>query len=62
MAAPTFSNNNNLLRKQAPPSFQNPQQDMMALIENKLGKFLDAISNKLSSQEENQKRMEAKFD
>ena len=31
-------------------------------MENKLDKFLDAISNKLSSQEENQKRMEAKFD
>ena len=34
----------------------------MASMENKLDKFLDAISNKLSSQEENQKRMEAKFD
>ena len=31
-------------------------------MENKLDKLLDAISNKLSSQEENQKRMEAKFD
>ena len=62
MAAPTFSNNNNLLRQQVPPGFQNPQQDMMASMENKLDKFLDAISNKLSSQEENQKRMEAKFD
>ena len=31
-------------------------------MENKLDKFLDAISNKLSSQEENEKRMEAKFD
>ena len=34
----------------------------MASMENKLDKFLDTISNKLSSQEENQKRMEAKFD
>ena len=62
MATPTFSNNNNLLRQKAPPGFQNPQQDRMDLMENKLEKFLDAISNKLSSQEENQKRMEAKFD
>ena len=31
-------------------------------MENKLYKFLDVISNKLSNQEENQKRMEAKFD
>ena len=62
MAAPTFSNNNNLLRQQAPPGFQNPQQDRMALMKNKLDKFLDAISNKLSSQEENQKRIVAKFD
>ena len=31
-------------------------------MENKLDKFLDAITNKLSSHEENQKRMEAKFD
>ena len=62
VVAPTFSNNNNLLRQQAPLGFQNPQQDRMALMKNKLDKFLDAISNKLSSQEENQKRMEAKFD
>ena len=34
---------------------------MMALMENKLDKFLDAITNKLSSLEANQKRMEAKF-
>ena len=61
MASPTFSNNNNLLRQQAPLGFQNPQQDRMASMDNKLDKFLDAISNKLSSQEENQKRMEAKF-
>ena len=31
-------------------------------MENKLDKFLDAITNKLSSQEQNQKRMEDKFD
>ena len=62
MAAPTFSNNNNLLRQQAPLDFQNPQQERMASMENKLDKFLDAISNKLSSQEVNQNRMEAKFD
>ena len=35
---------------------------MMASMENKLDKFLDAITNKLSSQEQNQKRMEDKFD
>ena len=53
VAAPTFSNNNNLLRQQAPLGFQNPQQDRMASMENKLDKFLDAITNKLSSHEEN---------
>ena len=31
-------------------------------MENKLDKFFDAITIKLSSVEENQKRMEAKFD
>ena len=31
-------------------------------MENKLDKFLDAITNKLSNQEQNQKRMEDKFD
>ena len=34
----------------------------MASMEKKLDKFLDAITNKLFSHEENQKRMEAKFD
>ena len=34
----------------------------MVYLENKLDKFLDAITNKLSSHEESQKRMEAKFD
>ena len=53
MVAPTFSNNNNLLRQQARLGFQNPQQDRMASMENKLDKFLDAITNKLSSHEEN---------
>ena len=63
MAAPNFpNNNNNLQRQQALPGFQHPPQDRMASVENKLDKFLDAITNKLSSQEENQKRMKAKFD
>ena len=62
MVAPNFPNNTNLPRQQPPPGFQVPQQDRMASVENKLDKFLDAITNKLSSQEENQKRMEAKFD
>ena len=63
VAAPNFpNNNNNLQRQQAPPGFQHPPQDKMASMENKLDKFLDAIINKLSSHEENQKRMEAKFD
>ena len=34
----------------------------MALMENKLDKFLEVISNKMGNQDENQKRMEAKFD
>ena len=34
----------------------------MALLENKLDKFLEAMSNKMGNQYENQKRMEAKFD
>ena len=62
MVAPSFLNNNNLQRQQAPLGFQHPLQDRMASMENKLHKFLDAITNKLSSHEENQKRMEAKFD
>ena len=62
VAVPNFSNNNNLPRQQAPPGFQNSQQDRMVSMENKLDKFLDAITNKLSSQEQNQKRMEDKFD
>ena len=31
-------------------------------MESKFDKFIDALTNKMSSQEENQKRMEAKFD
>ena len=31
-------------------------------MENKLDKFLEAISNEMSHQDENQKRVEAKFD
>ena len=34
----------------------------MASVENKLDKFFDAITTKISSQDENQKRIEAKFD
>ena len=34
----------------------------MVSLEKKLDKFLDTITNKLSSHEEIQKRMEAKFD
>ena len=34
----------------------------MASMENKLDKFFDTITTKISSQDENQKRMEAKFD
>ena len=34
----------------------------MALMENKLDKFLEVISNKMGNQDENQKRMEVKFD
>ena len=34
----------------------------MASVENKLEKFSDAITAKLISQDENQKRIEAKFD
>ena len=42
--------------------FQQPQQDRMAYMENKLDKFFDAISTKITSQDENQRRMETKFD
>ena len=62
MATTNFPNNSNLQRQQVPPGFQHPPQDRMASVENKLDKFIDAITNKLSSQEENQKRIEAKFD
>ena len=55
MVAPSFPNNNNLQRQQASPGFQHPPQDRMASADNKLDKFLDAITNKLSSHEENQK-------
>ena len=34
----------------------------MASMENKLDKFFDAITTKISSQDENQKRMKAMFD
>ena len=62
MVAPNFLNNNNLQRQYAPLGFQHTPQDRMASVENKLDKFLDAITTKLSSHEENQKRLEAKFD
>ena len=57
MAAPQ-----NMAKAQGPPGFQQPQQDRMASMENKLDKFFDAISTKITSQDENQERMEAKFD
>ena len=47
---------------QAPPGFQQSYQDRMASMENKLDKFLEVMSNKMGNQDENQKRMEAKFD
>ena len=53
---------NNMTKAQGPPGFQQPQQDRMASIKNKLDKFFDAITTKISNQDENQKRMEAKFD
>ena len=53
---------NNMAKAQGPPGFQQPQQDRMASMENKLDKFFDAISTKMTSQDKNQKRMEAKFD
>ena len=37
MAAP-----NNMAKAQSPPSFQQPQQDRMTSMENKLDKFFDA--------------------
>ena len=53
---------NNMAKAQGPPGFQQHQQDRMASMENKLDKFFDAISTKITSQDENQKRMKAKFD
>ena len=51
-----------MAKAQGPLGFQQPQQDRMASMENKLDKFFDAISTKITCQDENQKRMEAKFD
>ena len=50
------------MARQAPLGFQQPHQDRMASMENKLDKFLEVMSNKMGNQDENQKRMEAKFD
>ena len=52
MVAPNFPNNNNTVKNQGPPGFQQPQQDRLATVENKLDKFLDAISTKIMNQDE----------
>ena len=44
---------NNMEKAQGPPGFQQPQQDRMASMENKLDKFFDAISTKITIQDEN---------
>ena len=55
----SWSNNNdmtaphNMAKAQGPSDFQQPQQDRIASIENKLDKFFDAISTKITSQDEN---------
>ena len=41
------------MARQTPPGFQQPHQDRMASMENKLDKFLEAMSNKMSYQDEN---------
>ena len=73
----SWSNNNNVgtqgfqnnVPRQAPPGFQQnqqvshpPQQDRLASMESKLDKFFDVVTMKMGQQDENQKRMEAKFD
>ena len=66
MGAQVFQNN---MPRQAPLGFQQnqqvshpPQQDRLASMESKLDKFFDAVTMKMGQQDENQKRIEAKFD